>query len=610
MLARFTYVIIICFLITVAADNALALQPEEIAVIVNSDHEHSVAVGRYYCEKRGLPQTNIIALPMSRKEIISRNEYQQKIVPGVREFLNQPGRKGKIKCLLTIYGVPLRIQAYVPQGRQRQWRDLIDRYLDQYFGELLKVKEDFQTLINPLYEKNASNGTEKPFRLPRGRLPREKKAIAILRQTLQVAENVQKKIGDKHSFKNHEKIKKQFKEINRRWRGLEGILAELKNQYQQTINAEEKQNIERQIAVLQNQLQKQALTIQKNSGSEVEVSRHENRYKAFYEAGGGKLLCNILIKDRRKIGDEDSESSLDSELSLVLWPEYPLGEQQPNLLRAYEPPVMTVKAPAGLEAPTLMVARLDGPKLSIAKGLVDKALEAEKKLLRGRVYIDARGMYKNKDKFGSYAYFDDLLRMTGEYLKKHTPLQVLVDNQPQLFGVGKCPDTVLYCGWYKLQTYVNSFTYRTGAVGFHIASLEAQTLRPSRAGSKLNNVWCKRMLEEGVTATLGAVAEPYLYSFVRPDLFFADLVGGKYCLVECYYRSKPFNSWMFTLIGDPLYRPRYAKIREKNESELSEKSGLPLEKKSKQEKTPALPMQKKKRATTAPPRGRGFKPAY
>jgi hypothetical protein len=26
-------------------------------------------------------------------------------------------------------------------------------------------------------------------------------------------------------------------------------------------------------------------------------------------------------------------------------------------------------------------------------------------------------------------------------------------------------------------------------------------------------------------------------------------------LVECFARSNPFNSWMMTLIGDPLYRP-------------------------------------------------------
>jgi uncharacterized protein (TIGR03790 family) len=62
------------------------------------------------------------------------------------------------------------------------------------------------------------------------------------------------------------------------------------------------------------------------------------------------------------------------------------------------------------------------------------------------------------------------------------------------------------------------------------------------------------MLADGVTATLGAVAEPYLHSFPRPSAFFVELFNGR-CLVEAYYYTKPFNSWQLVLIGDPLYRP-------------------------------------------------------
>jgi uncharacterized protein (TIGR03790 family) len=70
------------------------------------------------------------------------------------------------------------------------------------------------------------------------------------------------------------------------------------------------------------------------------------------------------------------------------------------------------------------------------------------------------------------------------------------------------------------------------------------------------------MLRDGITATLGAVAEPYLHSFVEPKVFFLELYKGK-CLVEAYYRTKPFNSWQLVLIGDPLYRP-FKKPFEKN----------------------------------------------
>jgi uncharacterized protein (TIGR03790 family) len=62
------------------------------------------------------------------------------------------------------------------------------------------------------------------------------------------------------------------------------------------------------------------------------------------------------------------------------------------------------------------------------------------------------------------------------------------------------------------------------------------------------------MLRAGITATFGAVGEPYLHSFPEPKAFFLELFNGR-CLVEAYYRTKPFNSWQMVLIGDPLYRP-------------------------------------------------------
>jgi len=96
---------------------------------------------------------------------------------------------------------------------------------------------------------------------------------------------------------------------------------------------------------------------------------------------------------------------------------------------------------------------------------------------------------------------------------------------------------------------VDAFDFVDGAVGFHIASYEAQKLRdPS------SSTWCAAMLRDGITATLGAVDEPYLHSFPQPKEFFAELFKGS-CLVEAYYRTKPFNSWQLVLIGDPLYRP-------------------------------------------------------
>jgi uncharacterized protein (TIGR03790 family) len=119
----------------------------------------------------------------------------------------------------------------------------------------------------------------------------------------------------------------------------------------------------------------------------------------------------------------------------------------------------------------------------------------------------------------------------------------------KLFMSGSCPQTAVYCGWYSLGKYVDAFDFVDGAVGFHIASIEAKKLRDPNSST-----WCAAMLADGITATLGAVDEPYLHTFPQPKAFFAELFKGG-CLVEAYYHTKPFNSWQLVLIGDPLYRP-------------------------------------------------------
>jgi len=87
-------------------------------------------------------------------------------------------------------------------------------------------------------------------------------------------------------------------------------------------------------------------------------------------------------------------------------------------------------------------------------------------------------------------------------------------------------------------------------MGYHIASQECQTLR---AGN--SQVWCKRMLEEGVAVTIGPMGEPYVQAFPLPEIFFGTLVEGRLTVAECYLLSVPYLSWKMVLVGDPLYRP-------------------------------------------------------
>ncbi len=63
------------------------------------------------------------------------------------------------------------------------------------------------------------------------------------------------------------------------------------------------------------------------------------------------------------------------------------------------------------------------------------------------------------------------------------------------------------------------------------------------------------LLKDGIVATLGATAEPYLSSFPAPLFFFPLLLTGELTLAEVYWSTNPMTSWQIGLIGDPLYKP-------------------------------------------------------
>ena len=281
-----------------------------------------------------------------------------------------------------------------------------------------------------------------------------------------------------------------------------------------------------------------------DTGAAIGTEEREKLYVAREDTGGLIALCEQMLADIARIEKRDSEASVDSELSLLYWRDYDLRRWLPNLLN----PVFGSRLKRPFPPPTLMVARLDGPTAELASELVDHAIRAEGQGLEGKFYIDSSSAKRKQGKM--YKVYDELLEKLAEGVRTNTKFDVVVDESGAVFPLNSCPDAALYCGWYSPRKYVDAFGWAPGAVGFHISSFAAQGLH-----NKDSQNWCKRMIEEGVAATLGPVSEPYLHSFPSPDNFFRVLLSGKVSLVESYYMTKPFNSWRMVLIGDPLYNP-------------------------------------------------------
>jgi len=254
-----------------------------------------------------------------------------------------------------------------------------------------------------------------------------------------------------------------------------------------------------------------------------------------------------LDKQIKTLRKEDHAAAVDSELALVLNEDYDLKFW---LLNPYFVGNQQKSLPIG-RGDVLMVSRLDGPSLQIVKRIIDDSLAAEEQGLSGKSYFDAKNSRTKKKQLKAAEFYDQSLHLAADLVRNRQTMPVVVDETRELFQPGEAPDAALYCGWYSYGKYIDAFDWVPGAVGYHMASVECATLRPK--GHK--QIWCKRMLEDGVAAVVGPVGEPYLQAFPVPEAFFSFLTDGYYNLVESYFLSLPFLSWKMILVGDPLYRP-------------------------------------------------------
>ena len=251
-----------------------------------------------------------------------------------------------------------------------------------------------------------------------------------------------------------------------------------------------------------------------------------------------------VVKEIDSLRKTNMRAAVDSELALVQAGEYALESwiKNPYFL-GFQEEALPLK-----KNQVLLVSRLDGPDTATVYRIINDSLQTEKNGLHGKAYFDARWAKAESDKLTGYALYDQSIHKAAAAVEKRMP--VVVDAEGELFTEKSCPDAALYCGWYSLGKYIDSFTWQKGAIGYHIASAECASLRDQK-----RQLWCPKMLEKGVAATVGPVYEPYVQGFPLPELFFGHLVEGYMSLGESYLVSLPFLSWQMVLLGDPLYQP-------------------------------------------------------
>jgi uncharacterized protein (TIGR03790 family) len=506
------------------------LLPDELAVLAMEQSETSRALAEHYVRARGLPEGRICLLPGEPNVELSRAEWDATLRPAIRRWLREQQLVGRVRCLVTTWDVPLRIGAAEPSP---ELAEFLAAQRSLRIGRLNALLAEAQALL--------STSEEDPAALPDDATARD---AAVLVQ--QVMTDLQQRAAAEEDEASRTAAAAAQEQFGFQAGGLTAALSVAQTSPEPDLAA---------LAALRGQLQGI------NEGLNAQGLLRESVERAaatlpLADRVGGSIGAIGWIDEQQRLAAAETYASFDSELSLVLWPSHALARWLPNLLhhRFDGSPLRDVYS-------TLLVSRLEAPTPELAQGLIDTSIAIEQTGLEGKFYIDARGIAVEQPRsHGAYGDYDEALRELAGDLAAYSDLPATLDDRSELFQDGDCPEAALYCGWYSLSNYVDAFEWRPGAVAYHIASGEAATLRDAAS-----NVWCKRMLEDGVCATLGPVHEPYLAAFPRPDEFFALLLTGKYSLAECYGRTLPLGSWVMTLVGDPLYNPFRAHPRLKEE---------------------------------------------
>jgi uncharacterized protein (TIGR03790 family) len=513
-----------------------ALTADQILLITNQNEPQSLKLAEFYAAKRGVPEGHVLQLDLPGTDEMAADQYDRQVVPAVRAFLRENHLDRKITCIVTFYGVPLRIagRKNTPEeveelAQLKAKQSGLAGKVEPLVGSLEKLAVEVDPSLKPEVGGNLdveSRRAETALQhlvAAAGRMNEEERANLQSRTTT-VMEPLIGSVG---------LLERTVKQR---------LLAASRSSTQPTTQAATQVAIQaggEPLAALL-QFRNTALALREKpyeAESRAKLRELVRRYLGPFE------YARVLQSQIEYLRVEETTAAFDSELSLLWW-EYPKYRWMGNSLRYGQ------RFSTG--APLMMVMRLDAPTPEIVRRIIVDSLEVEAAGLEGGIVLDSRGLgpMGANNKPDPYGQYDQTIRNLAVLLRAKTKLNVILDERPEILPANSVQNVAVYMGWYDVNNYVPACKFNPGAVGFHLASYTLTSLHQPSGGA-----WVRGMLNDGIAATLGPVAEPYVQAFPGADDFFPLLFTGKLTLAEVYWRSTPMTSWMISMIGDPLYTP-------------------------------------------------------
>ncbi|MCY2951470.1 MAG: hypothetical protein NTU53_05765, partial [Planctomycetota bacterium] len=96
-----------------------ALEPDEILLVVNQKVPESRPLAEFYRAARSIPMGRIVSLNLPGTEEMGFGVYEREVVFPIRQFLRKNELQNKVKCIVTFYGVPLRLGVRTVTAEER-----------------------------------------------------------------------------------------------------------------------------------------------------------------------------------------------------------------------------------------------------------------------------------------------------------------------------------------------------------------------------------------------------------------------------------------------------------------------------------------------------------
>ncbi|MGN6367711.1 MAG: TIGR03790 family protein [Phycisphaerae bacterium] len=528
-------------LLLLLTPRARALQPAEVAVICNTRNAQSLSIAQYYMHVRDIPHNNLLGIDCTDAEHIPEADYRTAVVPQLLNALKDHHLEGKIKCLVTTWGVPLTISAAQIDANTREEIDADKKQLAAVLADLRSQIAAYDSLaVEGIPTQPQTAPATSPATTPAPSHADEQSALNTVIQQLNIAaNNAAHRISSLNDAQRALAVDDLLK-IQTKVAGVAGCLAIFRvsdDSPTASLGYARRNMWEADLKSLDARLEE--LARQKPT----QKSRQESFNLQARARGlvGEASLIEAAISD---LTPEETEAAFDNELALLLADQsYPRFRWivNPDSLDLYQ----ALKKIPQFPRP-LIVSRIDATSIDEVIRMIDTTSKIENTGLDGKLYLDARGLHGTD----AYSAFDADIRRAADWLKSNASIPVVLDDKPALLQAKDCPDAALYCGWYSLDHYVDSCQWLPGAVGYHVASLEMMSLkRPDEPG------WVTNLLRHNFCGTLGAVSEPYLTAFPKPSQFFPLLLSGQFTQGEVWHVTMPFSSWRIAYVGDPLYNP-------------------------------------------------------